>query len=310
MNIEKLTRGIQRRDFAVRCAGRCAHCRRSEDEEEKEKKDEEDRSQGGEEEEEKKDEEDRSLEEEEEEEEKKDEEERSLDEEEKEEEEEKKEEEDRSLDEEEKEEEERGAMIVEGYATTFDSPYQLWRGGGEAVFEVMERGAVEGAEMRDVILQYDHEGRVYARQSNGTLELAVDARGLHVRADLSGTEAGRRLYEEIRGGYTTKMSIAFDIEDSDFEERTEEEVLGFSTGSQDRHYLHTIRKIGRIYDVSAVSLPANEGTAIEAKKFTERRLCAVGAESREKPRAGAGFGELARLAFAIEYEAFRAACQA
>lgn len=154
---------------------------------------------------------------------------------------------------------------MEGYAATFGAPYQLMRGGGEAVFERIEPAAFAEAEMRDVVLQYDHAGRVFARQSNGTLELSLDARGLKVRANLGGTAEGRKLYEEIRGGYTTKMSFAFTIEDSEFEELPEEEVLGFRTGSRDRYYLHTIRKIGRVYDVSAVSLPANEGTGIAAR---------------------------------------------
>ena len=166
---------------------------------------------------------------------------------------------------EDKKEEERG-MFVEGYAATFGSPYQLWRGGGEAVYERIEPTAFDLAEMSDVILQYDHGGRVYARQSNGTLSLSLDARGLKVRADLGGTAEGRKLYEEIRGGYTTRMSFSFMIEDSDFEELSEEEILGFSTGSADRCYLHTIRKVGRVYDVSAVSLPANDGTEIAARK--------------------------------------------
>ena len=165
---------------------------------------------------------------------------------------------------EEKDEEKERACIVEGYAATFNSPYQLFRGGGEAVYEVIDRAAFDRSEMSDVILQYDHEGRVYARQSNGTLSLSLDARGLKVRADLGGTQAGRALYEEIRGGYTTRMSFAFTIDESDFEELPEERILGFSTGSTDRCYLHTIRKIGRVFDVSAVSIPANEGTGIEA----------------------------------------------
>ena len=166
---------------------------------------------------------------------------------------------------EDKKEEERG-MFVEGYAATFGSPYQLWRGGGEAVYERIEPTAFDLAEMSDVILQYDHGGRVYARQSNGTLSLSLDARGLKVRASLGGTAEGRKLYEEIRGGYTTRMSFGFTVDESDFEELPEEEILGFSTGSADRCYLHTIRKVGRVYDVSAVSLPANEGTEIAARK--------------------------------------------
>ena len=254
-SIERLRRGIQRRDFAVRA-------RRGDAPEEEKPEDEEERDIPDEEEEEPEDEEARTDSSEEEKEE--EEEERSSEEEEEDDERAPESGESGTGDDEEKPEEERG-LFVEGYAATFGAPYQLMRGGGEAVFERIEPAAFAEAEMRDVVLQYDHAGRVFARQSNGTLELSLDARGLKVRANLGGTAEGRKLYEEIRGGYTTKMSFAFTIEDSEFEELPEEEVLGFRTGSRDRYYLHTIRKIGRVYDVSAVSLPANEGTGIAAR---------------------------------------------
>ena len=280
-SIERLRRGIQRRDFAVRA-------RRGDAPEEEKPEDEEERGIPDEEEEGPDDEEERS----------------DSSEEEKEEEEpvpesgesgtgedehEPESGESGTADEEEKDEEERG-LFVEGYAATFGAPYQLMRGGGEAVFERIEPAAFAEAEMRDVILQYDHAGRVFARQSNGTLELSLDARGLKVRANLGGTAAGRSLYEEIRGGYTTKMSFAFTIEDSDFEELPEEDVLGFRTGSRDRYYLHTIRKIGRVYDVSAVSLPANEGTGIAARSGAKED------------------GARARLLFNIAYAMATAGC--
>ncbi len=178
-------------------------------------------------------------------------------------------------------------MIVEGYAATFGTPYQLWRGGGEAFFERVDARAFDKAEMRDVILQYDHGGRVFARQSNGTLEIKTDRRGLYIRADLSGTEEGRKLYQEIKDGYTTKMSLSFTIEDEETRELPEEEVIGYRTGSTDRFYLRTIKRIGRVYDVSAVSLPANEGTRIKARSAAKQNT------------------ERARLLFNIKYQALK-----
>ena len=260
--IDAFRHGLQRRNFGIRCAA----CRNA-DEDEDEKKDEEEREEDEDEkeerdseegEDEKKEEEERSGDEDEEKPE--EEEERSAEEDEDE-----KKEEEEERDEDEDEKEERGLMIVEGYASTFDSPYQLFRSGGIAVYEKIERSAFDGAKMSDVIFQYDHEGRVLARQSNGTLGVMCDAHGLYMRADLSGTKAGRELYKEIRGGYTTKMSFGFMLEESDFEEVAEEDILGFSTGSLDRCYLHTIRKVSEVFDVSAVSLPANGGTAISAR---------------------------------------------
>ena len=103
-------------------------------------------------------------------------------------------------------------------------------------------------------MQYDHQGRVFARISNGTLSVEADERGLLIDADLGGTELGRQLYDEIRGGYTDKMSFGFTV-DQDEELRTKAE-----DGRED--ILRTITGIAKLYDVSAVSIPANDGTSI------------------------------------------------
>ena len=139
---------------------------------------------------------------------------------------------------------------------------------------IIERGALDGCDMTDVIMQYDHEGRVFARISNGTLELTPDEHGLHVRANLGGTEIGRQLYEEIKGGYTSKMSFGFTVEN---DERLTKNEDGVET------ILRTITGIRKLYDVSAVSLPANNATEISARAFCE----GVIAEAAEERRAAA-----------------------
>ena len=96
------------------------------------------------------------------------------------------------------------SMIVEGYATTFNQPYTLYDAADYKVIEQIDAHAFDGCDMSDVIMQYDHEGRVFARNKNGTLTLTVDSIGLKITANLSGTEIGRQLYQEIKGGYTDK----------------------------------------------------------------------------------------------------------
>lgn len=100
-------------------------------------------------------------------------------------------------------------MIADGYATTFNQPYLLYDFGDYKVYEQIDSRALDDCDMSDVIMQYDHSGRVFARTSNKTLELNPDNIGLYFRADLSGTTIGNQLYEEIKGGYTTKMSFGF-----------------------------------------------------------------------------------------------------
>lgn len=152
--------------------------------------------------------------------------------------------------------------IVEGYATTFNEKYLLYRWSDYEVYEEIDPHAFDECDMSDVIMQYDHEGRVFARLSNKTMELKIDKHGLHVRADLSGTQIGRQLYEEIKGGYTSKMSFGFSVKE-DKREIVEDKETGKITVHR------TITKISKLYDVSAVSLPANDGTEISARSYGE-----------------------------------------
>lgn len=158
-------------------------------------------------------------------------------------------------------EEEPDAMTVEGYATTFNQPYTLYDGRYYKIIEQIDPGAFEECDMSDVIMQYDHEGRVFARNKNNTLKLEVDSIGLKITADLSGTDIGRQLYQEIKGGYTDKMSFGFMVKE-DQRTYTEDYENDVET------CLRTIKKISKLYDVSPVSIPANDATSISARKFT------------------------------------------
>lgn len=166
--------------------------------------------------------------------------------------------------------EEEKTMVVEGYASTFNEPYELYSDGEVKILEQVDPNAFEEADMSDVIFQYDHRGRVFARMSNGTLDVNPDEHGLAIRADLGGTDIGRQLYEEIRGGYTTKMSYGYTVAADKWDEtRGEDGVLT---------EIRTITKISKVYDVSAVSLPANDGTSITVRNLTDGVIEKVKAE--------------------------------
>lgn len=160
---------------------------------------------------------------------------------------------------------------VTGYATTFNEPYELFRIDNYIFREQIDPNAFKECDMQDVIMQYNHEGRVFARRSNGTLDLTVDNHGLFISADLSGTEIGRNLYEEIKGGYTNKMSFGFRVK-----EDTRVVTENHDTGIVD--VLRTITKIEKLYDVSAVSIPANDGTEISARSYCEGVIAELEAE--------------------------------
>lgn len=158
---------------------------------------------------------------------------------------------------------------VRGYATTFNEKYTLWDQGDVRLDEQVDPHAFDNTDMADVIFQYDHEGRVYARTSNDTLKLTSDEHGLQVNAYLGGTEIGRALYGEIKGGYTNKMSFGFRVGADDIEEREEDgKVI----------YTRTIKSIAKLYDVSAVSLPANDGTEISARSLRDGEIARLEAE--------------------------------
>lgn len=171
-----------------------------------------------------------------------------------------------------------GEMTVEGYAAIFESPAVLYSCDGVDYREVIDRKAFSGAQMADVVMNYNHQGKPVARTKNGTLQLRVDSTGLQIRADLSGTEEGRRLYEEIRGGYIDKMSFAFTVSEDSYDRDT-----------------HTRRILGiqRLYDVAAVDLPAYDATNISARSY-------FSAEAEKANRAEARAAKIKKLKLMLE----------
>jgi uncharacterized protein len=152
-------------------------------------------------------------------------------------------------------------LWVEGYAARFDSPTVLFEYDGLEYKEQIASDAFKEAKMDDVIFNYNHAGRVMARTRNKTLQLAVDDSGLFIRARLDGTEEGRSLYSDIQNGYIDRMSFRFTIgqEAYDYQNRT-----------------WTVLRVKRLYDVSAVDIPAYDDTSIEARK------AAAEADARER----------------------------
>lgn len=191
-----------------------------------------------------------------------------------------------------REESEQDSFFVRGYATTYNEPYTLYGGDDYEIREQVSPSAFDECDMSDVIMQYDHYGRVFARISNETLSLTSDDHGLLIEADLGGTEIGRQLYEEIKGGYTNKMSFGFTVDDDAVEEFTDE--------NGKRIYLRTITKIGKLYDVSAVSLPANDGTEISARAFCDGVIAKAEAERLLKAE-----NERKAMALQLELELFK-----
>lgn len=170
---------------------------------------------------------------------------------------------------------------VEGFATTFNKPYLLYELDGIKYYEEIDRHALDGADLSDVIMQYDHQGKVLARLSNGTLGLEPTNNGLFIFADLSKSQAAKELHEEIRNGLITKMSWAFTVAEDKYNRETR---------------TRTITKIKKVYDVSAVSIPANGDTEISARSWLDGVIEAEKREALEQRKR--------KLKLQIELEGF------
>ncbi len=169
--------------------------------------------------------------------------------------------------------EEKQNMVVQGRAVVYDSPTMLYEWDGVQYFEVIARGALDGADLTDVPFKYNHSDAVMvmARTRNKTLELMPDDQGLLIRAVLADTTAGRDLYALIKRGDVDKMSFAFSVLEDAYNRET---------------HTRTILKFKRIWDVSAVDIPAYSDTSISARGYFEAQAEAErqAAEAAEKQR--------------------------
>ena len=149
-------------------------------------------------------------------------------------------------------------MIVEGYAFKYDSETVLYETeNGFQYREVIEKGALEGADLSDVPFKYNHNDGVFivARTRNGSLELLPDDTGLFIRARFIDTQTGRDFFKMIQERLIDKMSFAF-TESSDYSEEYGENFI-----------THHVRSFRRIWDVSGVDIPAYDATEIYARSI-------------------------------------------
>lgn len=142
-------------------------------------------------------------------------------------------------------------LIIEGYFAVFDSPYTLWDG----VTEIVKPGAFAGCLSGDIRALIDHDTRlVLGRTKAGTLELREDARGLwgSIKINRADTDA-MSLYARVQRGDVDQCSFGFDIEEETFVD------LG------DGQCRWEITKVNPLYEVSVVTFPAYEETAVKAR---------------------------------------------
>ena len=160
-----------------------------------------------------------------------------------------------------------GAFLVRGYAFKW-APYPLYEYDGETIYEEFKRDAFTDTDMSDIIMQLNHQGTVMARLRNNTLKLTLDDVGGFIEADLSKSQDARNLYEAIDNGLIDRMSWGFIPGDYHFDRNT-------------KTIVHT--RIKKIFDVSAVSMPANDTTEINSvREFADGEIAKFTQELREQ----------------------------
>lgn len=183
-----------------------------------------------------------------------------------------------------KNEEDKEELVLEGVPCVFDNETVLYKGSDWELREKISADAFNEADTNDVIFNYNHGGRVYARTRNNSLKIETKKDGLHMRATLMPEDEGhQQLARDIKSGLIDKMSFAFTVKENNYLEN-------------DDFTLRTITKIDRLFDVSAVDIPAYDATQISA-----RRTFDAVSEKRELEKA-----KLEKLARAKnEYEKLR-----
>ena len=165
------------------------------------------------------------------------------------------------------------SFFVEGYASTYQ-PYKVGEKDGYELYEKIEPTAFNNADLTDVVFRLNHQGRVYARSSAGTVNVWPDEHGLANKTDLSRTQASREVYDDIRAGNYPQMSFAFVVA-PDGQYREVNKDRGIIT--------RVITNIAKVFDISPVDFPANPYTelSISMRDFFDGAIEAVQAERLE-----------------------------
>ena len=147
------------------------------------------------------------------------------------------------------------AMIIEGYAITYDEP-ATHTSGNYTFTEVIKTGALDNADLSDVVLRYNHNDSwcIMARTKNNSLQLIHNDVGLKIQANLIDTQSNRDIYKSIQEGLINKMSFSFTVAEK-----------GDSWSVTKKQSYREIINIDKLYDVSVVDMPFYDTTNVYAR---------------------------------------------
>lgn len=154
-------------------------------------------------------------------------------------------------------EDEKHGNILEGIPIVYNQRTDI----GGMWEEVIDEGALDGADLKDVRFLVNHDvdsiplARSRNNNENSTMQMSIMSDGLHIRVDLDteGNPRAKELYSAIKRQDVSGMSFMFNVKDDQWE--------NLDTDYPTRH----ITALGKVFEVSAVTFPAYEQTSINAR---------------------------------------------
>jgi HK97 family phage prohead protease len=160
-------------------------------------------------------------------------------------------------------------LILEGVPVVYDRPALIKESFGQYT-EVIKRGALDGADLSDVRLLYNHDlGKLPLARTPKTMQFKLDPAGLRMTAELPETPEGQGVYTAVKRGDLSGMSFAFKV------------PQGGSTFNPKTN-TRTISKISKLYEVSICPFPAYPQTSVEARSAIENGWALLEAKKQAK----------------------------
>ena len=147
--------------------------------------------------------------------------------------------------------------------------------------EIIEAGALDSTDLRDVRFLVNHNtdmiplARSRNNTENSTMQMVVDSDGMGIRVDLDteNNAEAKSLYSAVGRGDISGMSFMFTVEADKWE------------NIESEHPTRTISRIGKVFEVSAVTFPAYEATSIVARGLSDALESAKESLESERTKA-------------------------
>ena len=151
---------------------------------------------------------------------------------------------------------ENGGRHISGKAISFDT-----QSNDIGFIEILHRGCIsqELIDSSNIVFLYNHDyNQVIARANKGKGTLNIDLRddGVYFDLEVPNTTMGNDLLENIRLGNITQCSFGFSYAN---------EEGAYKDEKIDDVWYRNVYKIGKLYDLSAVTYPAYDDTYVNAR---------------------------------------------